>query len=50
MLTHLCHRVCLQWKVYEIYATGGLYFLKNVLLLGIMYLIFTHMPCDPYRR
>ena len=38
--THVCHRVCLKWRVYIPLAAS---FLEDVPLVEFMYLVFTRM-------
>ena len=45
---HLCRRVCLKCRVHN-YATGG-YPFEDVPLVEFMYLVFTRMPAESYRR
>ena len=44
---HLCRCVCLKWRVY---MPLGASILEDVPLVEFMYLVFTRMPGESYRR
>ena len=42
-----CARMCLKWRVYM--PLGDIFF-EGVPVVDFMHLVFTHMPCESYRR